>query len=238
MRSRLAAMLSGFGFVFSLAAQDTPPEPDPGAGDYAALLATVDGWIERHPMLVSRVELGTSVAGRPLFALRIGRQDDGAPEVYLGAGIHGHEHSEEDLLFMVDQLLLRRDDPDVARLLRARTLWAQPLVNPDGMVARERKNAHGVDLNRNFPYKWKDLDGNYESGSKPASEPETKAVMKFLRTVKPRRILSFHQPLNGVDTDTKKPKFAKRVARALKLPAKSFDCGSVCHGTMTQWYNH
>ena len=33
-------------------------------------------------------------------------------------------------------------------------------------------------------------------------------------------------------------KFAKRLAAALKLPSKSFDCGGVCHGTMTSWYNH
>ena len=29
---------------------------------------------------------------------------------------------------------------------------------------RTPKNAHGVDLNRNYPYDWVDLDGNYESG--------------------------------------------------------------------------
>ena len=62
--------------------------------------------------------------------------------------------------------------------------------------------------------------------------------MRFLRTVRPARILSFHQPLNGVDTDTKNRAFANRVARALDLPRKSFDCGGVCHGTMTGWYNN
>ncbi len=85
-------------------------------------------------------------------------------------------------------------------------LWVVPTYNPDGLARGTRKNARGVDLNRNFPYRWTDLDGNYESGPKPASEPETRAMMKFLRGVKPRRILSFHQPLNGVDTDTKRPR--------------------------------
>jgi hypothetical protein len=28
------------------------------------------------------------------------------------------------------------------------------------------------------------------------------------------------------------------VARVLHLPTQSLDCGSSCHGTMTQWYNH
>ena len=63
-------------------------------------------------------------------------------------------------------------------------------------------------------------------------------MMRFLREVAPDRILSFHQPLNGVDTDTKRPGFSRRVARTLHLPATTLDCGGVCHGTMTGWYNH
>jgi murein peptide amidase A len=117
-------------------------------------------------------------------------------------------------------------------------LWVVPVYNPDGLARHTRKNAHGVDLNRNYPYRWVNLNGSYESGPRPASEPETRAMMRFLADVRPSRILSFHQPLHGVDTDTKLPAFARRVARRLDLPVKTFDCGGVCHGTMTMWYNH
>ena len=55
--------------------------------------------------------------------------------------------------------------------------------------------------------------------------------------MQPDRILSFHQPLHGVDTDTKDRTYAERVARILRLPRKTFDCGGVCHGTMTGWFN-
>ena len=61
--------------------------------------------------------------------------------------------------------------------------------------------------------------------------------MAFLREVRPRRVLSFHQPLDGVDTDTKDARFARRLARALRLPTTTLDCGGLCHGTMTIWYN-
>ena len=61
----------------------------------------------------------------------------------------------------------------------------------------------------------------------PASEPETRAIMRFLRDVDPDWLLSFHQPLNGVDTDTKRPAFARRVARELHLPRRTLDCGGV-----------
>jgi protein MpaA len=41
-----------------------------------------------------------------------------------------------------------------------------------------------------------------------------------------------------VDTDNKRPAFSRRVARLLHLPATTLDCGGVCHGTMTGWFNH
>src|SRR6059058_3004334 len=61
--------------------------------------------------------------------------------------------------------------------------------------------------------------------------------MRFLSAVAPAYVLSFHQPLHAVDV-TERPKFSKRVARALDLPMTRLDCGSSCHGTMTMWFNH
>jgi hypothetical protein len=170
--------------------------------------------------------LGESVEGRKIRAYRLG--EPGETTVVLISTMHGNEPATRRIL-----LALRDGRP-----IHGIDLWVVPTYNPDGLAAGTRKNAHGVDLNRNFPNDWADLDGNYESGPEPASEPETRAMMKFLRKVKPRRILSFHQPLYGVDTDTKDRKFARRVARKLDLPRKTFDCGGTCHGTMTGWYNN
>ncbi len=171
--------------------------------------------------------IGRSVAGRPIMAFHLGREQ-AAPTVVLFSTMHGDEPATRQIL----QTL--RDGPPI----RGIDLWVVPAYNPDGLARGTRKNAHGVDLNRNFPHGWADLDGAYESGPRPRSEPETRAVMRFLRDVRPHYILSFHQPLNGVDTDTKSPRFARRVADELNLPATTLDCGGVCHGTMTSWYNH
>ncbi|HTW15763.1 MAG TPA: M14 family zinc carboxypeptidase [Nocardioides sp.] len=180
-----------------------------------------------EPTVVGKRVIGHSVQGRPIVAYRLGKRGKKVPTVVLISTMHGNEPATR-------QILQELVDGEPVRDL---DLWVVPTYNPDGLAAGTRKSARGVDLNRNYPYRWADLDGNYESGRGPASEPETKAMMGFLRTVRPDHVLSFHQPLDGVDTDTKNAGFARRVAKVLGLPAKTFDCGGVCHGTMTGWYN-
>jgi protein MpaA len=179
---------------------------------------------ETSPVLERRV-IGQSVQGRDIVAWHLG--DPGTPTYVLISTMHGNEPHTRQIL----QAL--RDGPAFDGI----NVWVVPTYNPDGLAARTRKNAHGVDLNRNFPYRWADLDGGYESGPRPGSEPETRAMMAFLREIEPERVLSFHQPLLGVDTDTKDAGFARRVARELRLPRRTLDCGGVCHGTMTMWFN-
>ena len=196
---------------------------------FLLVLTLLTGSAEAEPAYYERVVIGQSVQGRDIVAYHLGEPArPGVPTVVLMSTMHGDEQQTRHILFGL------KDGRPVVGV----DLWIVPTYNPDGLAAGARKNAHSVDLNRNFPYKWKDLDGSYESGSKPASEPETKAMMRFLRSVRPDYILSFHQPLRGVDTDTKSPRFARRVADRLHLPAKTLDCGSVCHGTMTMWFNH
>lgn len=176
--------------------------------------------------VVSKRKLGESVRGRPIMAYRLG--DASKPTVVLISTMHGDEPRTRQIL------LALKNGASVIGV----DLWVVPTYNPDGLAAGTRKNAHGVDLNRNYPYQWAELDGPYESGPAPKSEPETRAMIRFLKDIKPDRILSFHQPLYGVDLDTKNKRYARRVARTLKLPKKTFTCGGVCHGTMTSWYNH
>jgi murein peptide amidase A len=180
-----------------------------------------------EPTVIGEQVIGRSVQGRPIVAYHLGEQSKRVPTVVLISTMHGNEPATRQILrALVDGQPVRELD-----------LWVVPTYNPDGLAAGTRKNARGVDLNRNYPSNWVDLDGNYESGSRPASEPETRAMMAFLRKVRPDHVLSFHQPLHGVDTDTKRPAFARRVADVLNLPVDRFDCGGVCHGTMTGWYN-
>lgn len=189
----------------------------------AAVAAPVS---EGRPAVVGARTIGHSVKGRPIRTWRLG--EPGRRRIVLVSTMHGDEPHTRAILETL------RD----GRAIRGVDLWVVPTYNPDGLARGTRRNARGVDLNRNFPHRWKELDGRYESGRRPASEPETRAVMAFLEEIDPVRVASFHQPLNGVDTDTKDPRFARRLARALRLPRTSLDCGGLCHGTMTMWFNH
>jgi protein MpaA len=178
-----------------------------------------------HPTVLEKVVVGHSVDGRKITAYHLG--DPGTKKVMLISVMHGNEPAPRRILMnLVDGAPVHGID-----------LWLVPVYNPDGLARDTRRNAHDVDLNRNYPYKWIRQGGNYNSGPKPASEPETRAMMRFLTKVNPAYVLSFHQPLHAVDV-TERPAFSKKVARALGLPMSRLRCGSSCHGTMTMWFNH
>lgn len=168
--------------------------------------------------------LGRSAEGRRVFAYRVGNPSARRTAVVMST-MHG---DERDTVGIVTAL---RDGPPV----RGLDLWLVPVYNRDGYAAHDRYNSRGVDLNRNYPVAWVEQTG---SGERPTSERETRIFMRFLNRVEPDRLVSFHQPLDGVDTSHRKhPEFLRRLSRQLDLPRKRMDCDGGCHGTMTQWFN-
>jgi len=132
--------------------------------------------------------IGYSVENRPITAHRIG---SGSIKVALVADIHGGFEANTHLLA---QQLLEHFRADPGQVPSNVSLWIVPTMNPDGLAAGYRRNANGVDLNRNADT---DLDGcasndwapdTYSSegqhpgagGPFPFSEPETRAIRDFL----------------------------------------------------------
>lgn len=137
--------------------------------------------------ILERRVIGTSIQGRALEAFRMG-DPKGVTVAVIGV-IHGNEEAG---LLITDELLSMQVPKGV-------NLWVIPSMNPDGTALNRRGNANRVDLNRNFPYGWARIGqpGYWQySGPNRASEPETKALVKFFREIKPALGVWYHQDLN------------------------------------------
>jgi protein MpaA len=66
------------------------------------------------------------------------------------------------------------------------------------LQARRRVNAHGVDINRNYPGTWRRprRGERFRPGTSPASEPEAQAMIRLTNKYHPHKIVSIHQPLH------------------------------------------
>jgi murein peptide amidase A len=135
--------------------------------------------------------LGRSVQGRPIPALRLG-DPHGTLKAAAVACLHGNEPAGIRILEALHHSVLPA----------GLDLWLLPDANPDGHAANTRVNADGVDLNRNFPWKWKrhGKRGNpMFSGPAPLSEPESRAIHALFEGVEPRLVVWYHQPYGVVD---------------------------------------
>jgi protein MpaA len=148
------------------------------------------------------IVLGRSVDGRPITAVETGDSD--APRKALVVGcIHGNETAG----IAVARRLAQGPPP------RELDLWIIPDLNPDGAAAGTRGNAHHVDLNRNFPWRWRRLGGVYNSGPHPLSEPESRIADRFIAQLKPDVTIWFHQHLDVVDDSEGNVGVERRFAR-------------------------
>ncbi|MBD2846013.1 peptidase M14 [Paenibacillus sp. IB182496] len=138
----------------------------------------------RSAGIVTRETIGTSVCGRSIAALCIGR---GRRQLHVNAAFHANEWITSLLLMrFLETLTWALQDKetlrgvDVAKLCEAVRLWAVPMVNPDGVAlvvdglpqqaehaahvlrcnggSRRfedwKANIRGVDLNDQFPAHW------------------------------------------------------------------------------------
>jgi len=131
---------------------------------------------------------GKSRAGSPIRAyLRPGPR---RRTVLVLGGMHGDEPKS---VFVARRFIeFLEADGELGRAARWDVI---PVVNPDGFRRRERRNARGVDINRNFPTtNWERTSprSRMYGGPKPVSEPETRAVMRAVQRFRPSRIVTIH----------------------------------------------
>lgn len=151
------------------------------------------------PSFTEKEIIGYSVDGRPLTAVRIGQGD--RVLVIVGSLHGGHECNTGTLLAELQARLVANP----AHLPPAVRLYILPVVNPDGCQLGTRENGHQVDLNRNWdtPNWTADAAGPQglragSGGTKPFSEPETRALRDWLLALKSQphkgrlHLISYH----------------------------------------------
>ena len=114
--------------------------------DHAALQPWLERTVREGGGLIAIEEIGRSLEGRSLSHLAVGR---GPVHVLLWSQMHGDEPTATSaLLDILHYLDVRRSSPEVARLLDSLTLHIVPMLNPDGAQRFQRRNAQGIDINR------------------------------------------------------------------------------------------
>ncbi|AQS70156.1 M14 family metallopeptidase [Streptomyces pactum] len=173
---------------------------------------------QEHPRLTKVVSIGKTVNGQDILALKLTRhadrtRDGSKPAVLYMSNQHAREWITPEMTrrLMHHYLDNYKKDRRIKKLVDSTELWFLLSANPDGYDYTFestdnrlwRKNLRdvngdgtigtgdGVDLNRNFAYKWGYDDegsspnptGQTYRGAGPNSEPETKALDAFQKRI-------------------------------------------------------
>lgn len=174
---------------------------------YPLLTAEVERLASEYPDLVHVRSIGQSTLGLELWLLEIANfQDEGKPgfvpldsreRIWVDGGHHSTEYSGVYFTLHLAQWLLEdygRNDT-ATWMVDNRHVFIVPLVNPDGAQAMGRLNANLVNLNRNYPVLWGQVDEDpimNNRGPAPESEVETQALVKALNDTQPDYYASLH----------------------------------------------
>jgi hypothetical protein len=188
---------------------------------YYEVSDTLDRLVANFPDLCIKSSAGLSFQGRPLWYLKISDNpgsSEGEPSCFFNGATHAREPmGTHACIAFADHILSKYGIDSVATwLINNREIYIVPVMNPDGYVYNSdsggsssnwRKNRRGpvppnigVDLNRNYGYKW-GYDNSGSSGLPSSetyrgpsrfSEPETQVIRDFMALYNFRTQMDFH----------------------------------------------
>jgi len=178
--------------------------------------------------IMSLTSIGKTYEGRDLWMVKLSdnvSEDEDEPEVFFMGAHHGNEKPSYEVLIFFIQFIVdnyENGTGGVREAINNTELFIIPMVNPDGVEAGTRKNCApnhgpfglqkevtsiGVDLNRNYGYRWflfflcpwryyrttslTDRSNAYR-GEYPFCENETQAIKSFIETHHIAISLSYH----------------------------------------------
>lgn len=187
--------------------------------DYQDMTTDLRRLVHKYPGKAALSSLGKSYDDREIWCLRIGSAY-ARKKLVIDAAIHAREWKNTQVLMRQAEEILREYKEHKNRF-RNVCVYLIPMDNPDGVTISQygyrgirnkklqekvkkighfrtwKNNARGVNLNNNFPAgfskkKKKKPDAISYPGKKAGSEKETKALMKFIETVKPDTVINLH----------------------------------------------
>lgn len=190
------------------------------AGAMEYLQALVDGQSNYSHLKLELIDIGDSYLktqsdseGHDIYALKLSSATSTLSTkvpMMIVTGIHPREYAPPEMVRHWIHSFLDPDNLELEVILESTDIYWIPYVNPDGRVLAEttqmyrRKNLNaqadgsascredqfGVDLNRNFPFRWGRDDGSTDRpclqtfrGSAAGSEPETQAVVELGKSI-------------------------------------------------------
>lgn len=149
---------------------------------------------------LAREEIGRSAEGRPLYLVRYGR---GPTAVLLWSQMHGDESTATlALADLLHYLGTAPGDARARRLAERLTIWMIPMLNPDGAERFQRRNAQGIDVNRD---------------ARALTTPEGRVLREAQRRLQPAFGFNLH------DQNVRTPVAGTERIAAIALLAPPFD---------------
>jgi carboxypeptidase T len=193
------------------------PQPSGLYHTYPEMTSLLQTLASTYPSIMSLSSIGKTYEGRDLWMVKLSdnvNMEENEPEVLFMGAHHGNEKpSYEVCLYFLQYMLEHYENtstPEVQDVIDHTQIYILPMVNPDGVEAGTRKNevpnhgsfgfspivtSHGVDLNRNYGFRWflifllprfysgatsaVDFSDVYH-GPRPFSENETEAMKQFV----------------------------------------------------------
>lgn len=168
---------------------------------------------DSYPEITHLISIGKSVEGRDIWAIKISDNaslDEKEPSILFNSMHHAREVMTPEVAIDIVEYLVKnyKIEDKVTHWIESKEIWVIPMLNVDGnqkvwggssMWRKNVRGGYGVDINRNYPYKWGSCNGSSASrfsdtfrGDSGGSEPETQALMNFVEKVRPVFDISFH----------------------------------------------
>jgi carboxypeptidase T len=167
----------------------------------------------KYPDITEVRTIGKTLEGRDILAIKISdnaKIDEKEPTILFNGMHHAREVMTTEITTdIIDYLTSNYGTKDeVTNWVNNTEIWILPMFNLDGnnkmwtedsMWRKNTRNNFGVDLNRNYPTGWNSCNGSSSytgaqdyRGTAPASEPETRAMMNFVASIRPVFNISYH----------------------------------------------